>query len=115
MIYMSSKGQLNAPAAFGSMSTIMDAFLGLYLGLFLAQFCDETIGLTIAVVTMTVITNGLLTMGVDATYRDIAQSVVLFLLLAFSGNQPYIVKYRADKKRAKLANESYRAVGMAKS
>ena len=34
-------------------------------------------------------------------------SVVLFALLAFSGNQPYFVRWRADLKRAKLANEAY--------
>lgn len=108
-VYMSSQGQVNAPSAFGSMGTVMDAFLGLFLGMFLSRFCDAAVGLTIAVVTMTILTNGLLNLGMDATYRDIAKSVVLFLLLAFSGNQPYFVKWRADLKRAKLADEAYKA------
>lgn len=103
-VYMSSQGQVVAPSAFGSMGTVMDAFLGLFLGMFLSRFCDATIGLTIAVITMTTLTNGMLTMGMDSTYRDIAKSIVLFLLLVFSGNQPYFIKWRADLKRAKIAN-----------
>ena len=110
-VYMSNQGQVNAPAAFGSMGTVMDAFLGLFLGMFLSRFCDAAIGLTIAVVTMTLLTNGMLAMGLDATTRDILKSVVLFLLLAFSGNQPYFVKWRADLKRAKLANEAFQKSG----
>lgn len=106
-IYMTSNGQVNQPAAFASMTTVMDAFLGLFLGMFLSRFCNEAVGIVIAVVTMTVLTNGMVQMGIDATYRDIVKSVVLFALLAFSGNQPYFVRWRADLKRAKLANEAY--------
>ena len=104
---MTSNGQVNQPAAFASMTTVMDAFLGLFLGMFLSRFCNEAVGIVIAVVTMTVLTNGMVQMGIDATYRDIVKSVVLFALLAFSGNQPYFVRWRADLKRAKLANEAY--------
>lgn len=107
-IYMCSNGQVNTPAAFGSMGTVMDAFLGLFLGMFLSRFCDGAVGIVIAVVTMTVLSNGMLNMGIDATYRDIVKSVVLFFLLAFSGNQPYFVAWRRDLKRAERANAAYR-------
>ena len=107
-VYMCSNGQVNVPAAFGSMGTVMDAFLGLFLGMFLSRFCDGAVGIVIAVVTMTTLSNGMLNMGIDATYRDIVKSVVLFLLLAFSGNQPYFVAWRRDLKRAQKANEAYR-------
>lgn len=107
IVYMSSNGQVNVPAAFGSMGTVMEAFLGLFLGMFLSRFCDGAIGIVIAVVTMTTLSNGMLNMGIDATYRDIVKSVVLFLLLAFSGNQPYFVAWRRDLKRAEKANAVY--------
>lgn len=106
-LYMSSNGQVNTPAAFGSMSTVMDAFLGLFLGMFLSRFCDAAVGIVIAVVTMTVLSNGMLNMGIDATYRDIVKSIVLFFLLAFSGNQPYFVAWRQNLLRAEKANEAY--------
>ena len=113
-IYMSSSGQVNTPAAFGSMGTVMDAFLGLFLGMFLSRFCDGAIGIVIAVITMTVLSNGMLNMGIDATYRDIVKSVVLFFLLAFSGNQPYFVARRQNLKRAEKANAAYREKTRAK-
>lgn len=113
VIYMCSNGQVNAPAAFGSMGTVMDAFLGLFLGMFLARFCDASIGIVIAVITMTILSNGMLMMGINATARDIANSVVLFLLLAFSANQPYFVKWRADLKRGQKANEEYQKKSVA--
>lgn len=111
-IYMCSNGQVNTPAAFGSMGTVMDAFLGLFLGMFLSRFCDGAIGIVIAVVTMTILSNGMLNMGIEATYRDIVKSVVLFFLLAFSGNQPYFVAWRRDLKRAEKANAAYRQKAM---
>ena len=106
-LYMSSNGQVYTPAAFGSISTVMDAFLGLFLGMFLSRFCDTTVGLIIAVITMTTMTNGFVIMGIDATYRDILKSVVLFLLLAFSGNQTYFIRWRSGIKRAAAANAAY--------
>ena len=106
-IYMATQGQINVPSAFGSMVTVMDAFLGLFLGMFLSRFCNVAIGIVIAIVTMTVMTNGLVTMGIDATVRDIVKAVVLFLLLAVTGNQPYVAQWRANKKRAAKANEEY--------
>lgn len=106
-IYMCSNGQVNAPAAFVSITTVMNAFLGLFLGIFLSRFCDDSIGIVIAVITMTVLSNGMLTMGIGSTTRDIINSVVLFFLLAFSANQPYFIRWRSDLKRAHLANEAY--------
>ena len=106
-LYMASNGQVNSPSAFSSMTTVMDAFLGLFLGIFLSRFCNVAIGLVIAVVTMTTMSNGLVTMGLDATYRDIVKSIVLFFLLAFSGNQPYFVKWRANKRRGAAADREY--------
>ncbi len=103
-VYMSNNGQVSPNAAFGSITTIMDAFLGLFLGMFLSNFCNISIGIVIAVVTMTAMTNGLVALGFDSTWRDIIKSVVLFILLAFSGNQPYFVQWRANLKRAEEAN-----------
>lgn len=106
-LYMASNGQVNSPTAFSSMTTVMDAFLGLFLGMFLSRFCNIAVGLVIAVVTMTTMSNGLVTMGLDATYRDIVKSVVLFFLLAFSGNQPYFVRWRENLKRGAAADREY--------
>lgn len=111
VVYLCSHGQVNAPAAFGSMGTVMTAFLGLFLGMFLSRFCDAAIGIVIAVITMTTLSNGMLMMGIDATTRDILNSVVLFALLAFSANQPYFVRWRQDLKRAAQANAAWQAAG----
>ena len=111
VVYMCSRGQVNAPAAFGSMGTVMTAFLGLFLGMFLSRFCDAAIGIAIAVITMTTLSNGMLMLGIDATTRDILNSVVLFALLAFSANQPYFVRWRQDLKRAAQANAAWQAAG----
>jgi ribose/xylose/arabinose/galactoside ABC-type transport system permease subunit len=107
-IYMSSSGQVNTPAAFASMGIIMDAFLGMFLGIFLSRYCNAAVSIVIAVITMTVLTNGLLTMGIEATYREIIKSAILFILLAFTANQPYFIRWRANLKRAEKANEEYR-------
>ena len=106
-LYMASNGQVNSPTAFSSMTTVMDAFLGLFLGMFLSRFCNIAVGLVIAVVTMTTMSNGLVTMGLDATYRDIVKSVVRFFLLAFSVNPPYFVSWRETLNRVAAADREY--------
>ena len=103
-VYMANNGQVSPNSAFGSIVTIMDAFLGLFLGMFLSRYCNIAIGVVIAVVTMTTMTNGLVMLGLDSTMRDIIKSIVLLLLLTFSGNQPYFVRWRANLKRAEEAN-----------
>lgn len=106
-LYMCSNGQVNAPTSFSSMLTIMNAFLGLFLGMFLSRFCDAAVGIIIAVVTMTTLSNGMLMLGISSTTRSIFSSVVLLVLLAISSNQPYFIQWRNNKKRAKIANEVY--------
>lgn len=106
VVYMCSNGQVNAPTAFASLSTIMNAFLGLFLGTFLSQFCDASIGIIIAVVTMTTLSNGMLMMGISSTSRSILSSIVLFTLLTLSSNQPYFVRWIENIKRAKLVNNA---------
>ena len=108
-VYMCSNGQVNAPTAFSSLITIMNAFLGLFLGMFLSRFCDASIGIVIAVITMTTLSNGMLMMGISSTTRSILSSVVLFLLLTLSSNQPYFIRWVKDLKRAKKANEAFAA------
>jgi len=103
VLYMCSNGQVNAPAAFSSMTTVMNAFLGLFLGMFLSRFCDTSIGIIIAVITMTTLSNGMLMMGISSTMRSICSSIVLFALLTLSSNQPYFTKWINNNKRAKLA------------
>ena len=61
----------------------------------------------IAVITMQIMSNGLVTLGCDSTWRDIFKALFLLVLLIFSGNQPYFTKWRQDMNRAKIANDDY--------
>ncbi len=107
VVYICSNGQVNAPSAFSSLGTVMNAFLGLFLGMFLSRFCDVSLSIVISVITMTTLLNGLLMLGVSSTSRNIFSSAVLFVLLALSSNQPYFTRWINNTKRAKLANEAH--------
>ncbi len=110
VVYICSNGQVNAPSAFSSLGTVMNAFLGLFLGMFLSRFCDASLSIIISVITMTTLLNGLLMLGVSSTSRNIFSSAVLLVLLALSSNQPYFTRWINNNKRAKLANQAYSKV-----
>ena len=50
---------------------------------------------------MTALTNGLVAMGLPATMRSITSGLFLLILLCISANQERIIKWRADKQRAR--------------
>jgi ribose transport system permease protein len=107
VLYGSSNGEVRNVAALGSMSIMMDAFMGVFLATFLSRFCNLSISILVSAFTMKMISNGFVAMGLSATVRDITTGLLLFILLAVSANQGLVEKIREDKKNARIATEKY--------
>ena len=107
ILYGSTKSEVRNQAALGSMTIMMDAFMGVFLATFLARFCDLSIAVLISAFTMKMISNGFVAMGLSATVRDITTGLLLFVLLAVSANQGLFERIRENKRIAKEANDKY--------
>lgn len=101
VIYVSTNGQLMTVTALGSVATIFEAMMGVFLAFFLSRFCNLAIALVVGTFTMTALTNGLVAMGLPATMRSITSGLFLLILLCISANQERILKWRADRQRAR--------------
>ncbi len=101
VIYVSTNGQLMTVTALGSVATIFEAMMGVFLAFFLSQFCNLAVALVVGTFTMTALTNGLVAMGLPATMRSITSGLFLLILLCISANQERIIKWRADRQRAR--------------
>ncbi len=107
VLYISSNGQLLNVSMFGSMPTLLNAFMGVFLAMFLSRYCNIAIALIIGTFTMSIMTNGFIAMGVSAYIRDVTTGLLLLTLLGISANQGRLQKWRMDRERAKLANTKY--------
>ncbi|MDR2792535.1 MAG: hypothetical protein LBB61_02555 [Treponema sp.] len=107
VLYGAANGEVRNVTAMGSMTIMMDAFMGVFLAFFLAQYCDLTIAVFMGTFTMRLLTNGFVAMGTSATVRDMANGFFLFILLTMSANQGWIDRLRARNENAQKANEKY--------
>lgn len=107
ILYASQQGELRPVAALGSMSIAMDGFLGMFLALFIAQYCNLAFAAPISALTMRIMSNGFVSLGMSATIRDVTNGVMMLVLLTISANQGLFERRKADKLFAQQANEEY--------
>ena len=107
MLYASSNGEIRNVTTLGSMSIMMDGFMGMFIAIFIAQFCDMSFAVVFGVFAMKMLSNGFVALGMSSTIRDIVQGVILLVLMVISANAGLIENIRSDKAFQKECNELY--------
>jgi ribose transport system permease protein len=107
VLHGSNQGQVLNVVAMGSMTIMMDAFMGVFLAFFLTKWCNLTFAVVIGNVTMKMINNGFVSLGLTSTVRDITTGIFLFVLLAMSANEGFMQKIRERNANAEKANKKY--------
>lgn len=103
-LYVSENGEVRNVIALGSMSIMMDGFMGLFIAMFLSKYCNMSVAVVIGAFSMKMITNGFVAIGLSSTVRDIVQGAFLLLLLIISANSGFFEKRREDRAFANQAN-----------
>ncbi|MBR2822200.1 MAG: hypothetical protein IKE24_00720 [Clostridia bacterium] len=93
----------------GSMTIMMDGFMGMFIAMFIAKYCDMSIAVILGTFTMKMLSNGFVAMGISATVRDIIQGIFLLTLLVISANAGLIERTRADKAFREKRETDYKA------
>ena len=108
-LYISNAGEQRNVSAMGSMTIMMDGFMGMFIAMFIAKYCDMSIAVILGTFTMKMLSNGFVAMGISATVRDIIQGIFLLILLVISANAGLIERTRADRAFREKCETDYKA------
>lgn len=105
ILYLSNQGKLFCPSNMGSMTVMMDSFMGVFLGMLLARWADPSIAVYCGVLTMKVMSAGFVAIGLEQTWKDVVTGFFMLCVMAVSANAMLPAKLKADKLFAAEANK----------
>lgn len=103
-LYVSANGEVRNVGTLGSMTIMMDGFMGMFLAMFMSRFCNMALAVPISTFCMKMITNGFVSLGMDGTVRDLTNGLFLLVLMIISANAGLFEKVKADRQFAKAVN-----------
>lgn len=103
VLYMSAQGKVQNVGALGSMVVMMDGFMGVFLGMLLARWSDPSIAVFCGVLTMKILANGFVAVGLESTWKDVVTGMFMLVIMAISKNAALPAKMKADKAFAEEA------------
>lgn len=103
VLYMSAQGKVQNVGALGSMAVMMDGFMGVFLGMLLSRWSDPSIAVFCGVLTMKILANGFVAVGLESTWKDVVTGLFMLVIMAVSENASLPAKKKADKAFAQQA------------
>ena len=97
VLYMSAQGKVQNVSALGSMAVMMDGFMGVFLGMLLARWSDPSIAVFCGVLTMKILANGFVAVGLESTWKDVVTGLFMLIIMAVSENATLPGRIKADK------------------
>lgn len=113
ILYMSAQGKLMNVSSMGSMTVMMDGFMGVFLGMLLARWSDPSIAVFCGVLTMKVMSAGFIAVGLPQTWKDVVTGFFMLVVMAVSANAalPAIRKankaFAAEAEKERQSNHSH--------
>ena len=107
VLYVSNMGEVRNVTTMGSMTIMMDGFMGMFIAMFIARYCDMTIAIPLGGFAMKMMTNGFVAMGVSSTVRDIVQGFFLLILLVIQANSGVFERRKLDAQFKLECDEAY--------
>ncbi len=101
LINVSITGQIAAEQYFSSANILFNCMLGFYVGLALLRYCNLMVGILIGNFIMTMMSAGLLALGLKSSLQNVAAGVVILVIMIVTSNQSRISDYLATKRKAK--------------
>ena len=106
-MYISERGAVRNVASMGSMTIMMDGFMGMFIAMFLSRYCNMSVAIILGTFSMKFLSNGFVSLGMSSTVRDIVQGLFLLILLTISANSGYFDRKKADREFAEACNAAY--------
>lgn len=104
VLYLSTQGKVQNVAALGSMTIMIDGFMGVFLGMLLARWTDASLAVYFGVFTMKVLSAGFVAVGLNATWEDVVTGAFMLVIMAVSANATVPERIKLNRKFAAEAN-----------
>ncbi len=104
VLYISNQGKVQNVAALGSMTVMMDGFMGVFLGMLLARWADPSIAVFCGVLTMKILASGFVAVGLESTWKDVVTGFFMLIIMAVSANATVPAIIKANKAFAAEAD-----------
>lgn len=101
LINVSISGQVAAEQYFSSANILFNCMLGFYVGLALLRYCNIMVGILIGNFIMTMMSAGLLALGLKSSLQNVAAGLVILAIMIVTSNQGRISDYMAMRRKAK--------------
>lgn len=107
VLHMSASGKLMNVAALGSMTVMMDAFMGVFLGMLLSRWSDPSISVFCGVLTMKAMSTGFVAVGLEAVWEEVVTGLFMLAIMAISANAMLPGILKANKAFKLQADAEY--------
>lgn len=111
LINVSISGQVAAEQYFSSANILFNCMLGFYVGLALIRYCNIMIGILIGNFIMTMMSAGLLALGLKSSLQNVAAGLVILVIMIVTSNQGRFSDYLMQKRKAKEIGDRIRTSG----
>lgn len=101
LINVSIAGQVAAEQYFSSANILFNCMLGFYVGMALQRYCNIMVGILIGNFIMTMMSAGLLAVGLKSSLQNVAAGLVIMVIMIVTSNQGRLTDYLAMRRKAK--------------
>lgn len=110
MLSVCMSGRMTVMLKLESASLMFDAMMCVIVGRYISEWChNDAIGIIMGVLTMKLLGNGLLNVGLSSQIQNVAKGLFLLIFIGISTNQAQIIRRREVAVLAQRANEKYAA------
>lgn len=104
ILYISTNVSVIATYGFQSVSIIFDGMMGIFVAGVLAKYINYSICVIIGIVTIRMLSSGLVALGMSSQMRSVMTGAFLFVVLTYSANAGLLSRIKAKKQIAAEAN-----------
>lgn len=108
LIYLGQNTSVRPPVNLSSAVLVFNSLMAAFIGMALERWSNRIIGVLVGTIVMTLLSSGLISMGINSAWQVTVTGVFMALFIGYSTNQQRILNFFANQKRAKIANEKFR-------
>lgn len=107
LIYLGSTTTVRPPTNLSSNVLVFNSLMAVFIGQALERWSNRIVGVLIGTLVMTMLSSGLVAMGINSAWQNSVTGIFMALFVGFSTNQQRVLDYFANRKRAAMANEKF--------
>ncbi|MDF2632236.1 MAG: hypothetical protein K0Q85_832 [Caproiciproducens sp.] len=100
LLQLSYGGSMIPKSGLESMSMVFQPMMGVFIGLSLAKICNIVVGVFIGEFTMSIISTGMMSMGLPTALQNVVIGIFLLVFLIISMNKDIMLSVAKRRKKA---------------